>query len=145
LRLFIDNAELDGTLDGTFDVALAVRSLNLDIRGKVCLVSDFLYPIEQLEQAVKYLAYKKQELSLVMLLSEEELNPTLTGEINLKDMETGESVEVDVSDDVLQAYSDAVKAHKASVAEVCRKYGAYLSIVKAEDSFAEMLSNVLRY
>jgi uncharacterized protein (DUF58 family) len=139
LLSFIDGAVYDGVLD----IDSEVRLINLDTRGKVCIVSDFLFPVEELEKAVKYIVYKKQELSLVMLLSKEELDPAIVGEVTLKDAETGESVEVDISDDVLKAYAEAVKAHKAAVAEVCRKYGVYLSVVRAEDNFAESLSKVL--
>lgn len=139
LLKFIDNA----VYKDSFDIVTAVRNVSLNQKGRFMLISDFMFPTEELEEAVKYLTYKKQELSLIMLTCAEENSPVLTGEVTLNDAETDEKINVEINDDVINAYKNALKAHRGKISGICRKYGAEFTDIRAEDNFAAIIGKIL--
>ncbi len=136
---FIDNIKYRDE----FDIASAVTEMNINQKGRLIIISDFMYPIDKLEYAVKYAVYKKQELSLVMLTSTEENEPTISGNITLNDSESNEKITLEVNDDVINAYKEALKAHKGKISQLCRKYGVELHDIRAEEQFTKILGKIL--
>lgn len=90
--------------------------------GMTWLFSDFLYENGVLE-ALQYLLAAKQEVVVVQVLSPEELNPGLSGELRLIDSESGAAKEVAVSSKVLQSYREAVEAYTQSLRSFCFERG----------------------
>lgn len=127
-----------------FDPVAAVKNMPLNQKGRFILISDFMYPTEETENAVKYLAYKKQELTLVMITSPQENEPQLNGELTLTDSENGEKINVEITDTVVSAYKNALKAHKGKISALCRKYGAEFTDIRADDNFTAILGKILR-
>jgi uncharacterized protein (DUF58 family) len=139
LLSFADNAKYDGS----FSVEDAVRRVRLSDRGRFVLISDFMYPTEELEGAVKYLTYKKQEATLVYLTSERESALTEDGELTLVDSESGAEMNIEITDAALSAYENALKEHKGRISEICRKYGVGFTEIKTEDNFSKILVKIL--
>lgn len=81
------------------------------MRGISIVVSDFLNNsgLEGLEEGLKYLAYKKQEIILVQVLCEEEINPEFNNEITLVDSETGENIKLSVTPALIKDYKETLK------------------------------------
>ncbi len=69
--------------DGTTDLSKSIKKRPLNLRGISIIVSDFLNNsgLESLEEGLKYLAYKKQEIILVQVLCDEEINPNFNNEV----------------------------------------------------------------
>jgi uncharacterized protein (DUF58 family) len=139
LLKFIDESKYGGV----FDAEQTVKKLPLNGRGRTILISDFLYPCEELERAVKYLAYKKRELWLIMVTCKEEELPTLSGELTLNDAETEDKINLEIDDEVIEDYRNAVRTHRSSISALCRRYGAELTQVSADEAFTAVISRLL--
>lgn len=136
---FADSAEYTGS----FDIASAAREMRLNQKGRLIVISDFMYPVEELEEAVGYFVYKKQQLSLVMLTSREENEPGFDGELTLNDSETGEKINVEMTDNVFEAYTSALKEHKSKIFSLCRRFGADFTDIVSDADFTSILGRVL--
>ena len=120
-----------------------VMSLNLNQRGRFFLLSDFMYDTEYIEKAVKYLTYKKQELTLVMITSEMENDPSYLGNITLSDSESDDKVNTEITDSVIEAYKEALKSHRRKISDICRLYGVCFTDIRTSDSFNAVLGRIL--
>ncbi|WP_458339891.1 DUF58 domain-containing protein, partial [Clostridium perfringens] len=85
-------------------------------RGVSVVVSDFLNNegLKDLEEALKNLAFKKQDIILVQILSNEEINPEFNNEITFIDSETGENVKMSLTPSLVKEYKNTLKAYKKS-------------------------------
>lgn len=77
--------------------------------GVAIVISDFL-DRDGYELGLKQLIARKFELTVIQLLSDEELHPNLSGELHLEDAETGKKKEITVSDRTLANYRERVNA-----------------------------------
>jgi hypothetical protein len=139
LLAFTDNIKYAGS----FSAEDIIKRVSLSGRGRLIMLSDFMYPIEELERAVKYFAYKKQEISLIMITSENELPGELDGEVTLTDSESGEEISLEINAEVLAAYKKAFNEHKGKIAAVCKKYGAAFIDIGADEQFSKILGKIL--
>jgi uncharacterized protein (DUF58 family) len=139
LLSFADNAEYNSS----FSIEDAVKKARLSDRGRFVLISDFMYPAEELEAAVKYLTYKKQEATLVHLSSAMEMSLPEDGELTLIDSESGEEMNIEITSSAILAYENAIKEHKGKISEICRKYGVDFTEIKTEDNFSKILVKIL--
>jgi len=73
-------------------------------RGVAIIISDFLVPSNVYETGLKSLLYKNFDIKVIQILSEDELNPNLSGELKLQDCETNETKEVTITDSMLERY-----------------------------------------
>lgn len=72
-------------------------------RGVVCVLSDFYDPTG-FEEGLNFLRYHRFDPIMIHIFDERELNPTLAGEMQLVDCETGEVREVTVTESILRRY-----------------------------------------
>ncbi len=71
--------------------ALRRYALTATHPGVAMVISDFLVPQADYEEGLKALVYKNFDVNVIHVMSEEELHPTLSGELKLQDAETGET------------------------------------------------------
>lgn len=138
---FLDSTEYKGGFD-PFD---CVKKLSLNSRGRFVVISDLMYPPQKLEETVKYLVYKKQEPTVIMLTAKEENTPELSGELTLNDAETDAKVSLEMTEDILSAYREALKQHKSKIYDICRRYGAELIDIRAEENISSVLNKIFSY
>ena len=76
--------------NGATNLGESIRKRKITGRGVSIVVSDFLNNggLENLEEGLKYLAFKKQQIILVQVLSKEDMEPTIDEEVTLIDSET---------------------------------------------------------
>ena len=91
-------------------------------RGLVVLISDFLAPLEQLEQSLLLLAASGQETAVFQVLDPAELTLAFERPTLFQDMETGREVYVDPAA-ARAGYIEKMTAHLAAVAGICEKLG----------------------
>ncbi len=98
----LENIEFDGKTDLTS----SIKKRPLTPRGVSIVVSDFLNNegLKDLEDALKYLAFKKQDIILVQILSNEEINPEFNNEITFIDSETSENVKMSLTPSLIKEY-----------------------------------------
>lgn len=88
-------------------------------RGIAVLLSDFLDPVG-IEEGLKQFVYRKYDLYLVHLVSPEDYEPRMKGELTLVDSETGEERPLTVDDETLKLYRRTYDNWIAEIEEYCR-------------------------
>lgn len=130
-------------LPGNSNLFSALRNMEWKTgRGVSVVITDGLLR-EGLEEGLKYLKYKNQDVFLCIVLSPEEMSPSLNGAFELVDSETGERMEVTVSNMLLKSYEEALKQHLSQIQEQCRKWGIHHAILTSDMPVDKMLKSIL--
>lgn len=110
--------------------------------GAAIVISDFL-DSDGYELGLKQLKSRKFDLTVIQLLSDEELRPKLSGELRLEDAETGKKKGLTVSDRALANYKVRVDAFCDGLKGFCLNQGiTYIKInnhVPIEEFFLQNL------
>lgn len=100
--------------------------------GLTVLISDLLTP--EWEAGIVRLPSRGGDLVVVHVLAEEELRPTLIGDLELEDREDGRRVAVSLSAETIAGYRERAEAWLDGVAARCRRAGAgYVRVLAGED------------
>ncbi len=128
---------------GPTDLAQALKRFALASSGKgiVVLVSDLLDK-SGYEDALRALLARELDIYLVHVLSQEELDPELSGDLRLIDAEDADVAEVTVTVGLLRRYKQTVENFRRGARIFCTRRGiAYLGV----DNTAAMEKVVLRH
>lgn len=134
----------DAHPEGGTHLARAVEHWAMGPRrtGIALLVSDFLDP--RWEGGVRALALRKYQLAAIHVLDRSELDPPLTGDLQLIDCETGERREVSISATLLRQYRQAAEQFCRQIETTCRRYGGDYLRVTTDVPFEEVILRWLR-
>ncbi len=131
------------TAGGTTDLVAAARhaAAQLHGRGVIVLLSDLLDP--GADRVIRELAATGSELIVLHVLSPDELDPPLEGDLRLVDTETDERVDITADLATIDAYKDRLAAWKAGFADLAaRRRASYVDLASdvnlAELMFAEL-------
>lgn len=119
----------DTPCEGRTDLSASCRRFAMENtrRGVVILVSDFL-DRNGYDDAVRFFVARKMDVFCLQVLSPQELDPPLAGDLKLIDAEDGEETEVTISGPLLAAYKRNLNAFIAGLRDFCHARGArYLS------------------
>jgi uncharacterized protein (DUF58 family) len=103
--------------------------------GLVVLISDLFEPDEaqiNLAAGLRYLTPPRWQTLVLHLLTQEEIHPTLEGDFDLQDSETGESLPFHLDELTLAQYRLRVRAWCADMQSVCARRGATYARILAE-------------
>jgi uncharacterized protein (DUF58 family) len=130
--------------DGRTDLLVAARhaAAQLHGRGVVILLSDLLDP--SADRVVRELAATGSELIVMHILSPDELDPVLEGDLRLVDSETGEGIDVTVDLSTIDAYKARLAAWKAGFADLAAKRGASYVDLSSDVNLADLMFAELR-
>lgn len=123
---------------GITDLNVCIKRKELHGRGISIIISDF-FNEGGIEDAIKYLRYKNQEVVLIHILSPEELNPELQGQIRLIDSETNDARNIVVTGTVLKQYEKHLNAFIANIKELANRFGACYVQVSSEDEIERII------
>ena len=142
-RLLSDLSAIEPT-DGPTDLLVAARHAAAQLHGKgvVILLSDLLDPAA--DRVIRELAATGSELIVLHVLSPEELDPRLEGDLRLVDVETGDGVDVTVDLPTLDAYKNRLAAWKAGFADLAAKRRASYVDLPSDANLADLMFNELR-
>lgn len=113
---------------GGTDTDTALAALPHHRGGGISLLfTDFLYPDGDYERPLRRLLARGDELHVFHVLAPAEIKPPLEGDLTLVDRETGETVEVTVTEAVRERYTRRVVAWSDGIEKSCRKLGATYS------------------
>lgn len=87
-------------------------------KGVMIIFSDFLFK-EGYEQGLRYLAGRGFDVVCVQVLSPQELDPTITGDLRLRDAEDGDRAEITVSGPLLKRYRATLAAYCDELRQFC--------------------------
>ena len=90
------------------------------------------------------LAARGFEVTVLHILSADEANPELAGDLKLLDVETGSDVEITADYDLLQRYRDGLAAWREELRVFCGARGMHYVPIETTVPFEELLFAVLR-
>jgi uncharacterized protein (DUF58 family) len=109
--------------------------------GLVIVISDFLDP-SGYEEGIKMLQARRHDVFLMQVLSPEELNPEIRGDMKLVDAETGLTTEVSISPRLLAQYLATVQQFCGDLEEFAKRRGAGYLLANSGEDLEDL---VLRY
>ena len=142
-RLLADLSAIEPA-DGPTDLVAATRHAGAQLhgRGVVVLLSDLLDPAA--DKVIRELAATGSELIILHVLSPDELDPPLEGDLRLVDAETDERVDVTVDLATLDAYKARLAAWKAALADLAAKRRASYVDLASDVNLADLMFAELR-
>ncbi len=129
---------------GPTDLVAAARhaAAQLTGRGVVVLLSDLLDPAA--DRVIRELAATGSELVIIHVLSPDELDPALEGDLRLVDSETGDRVDVTADLGTLDAYKTRLAAWKQGFADLAARRRASYVDLSSDTNLAELMFAELR-
>jgi len=115
--------------DGETSLAAASKEFVLRHRqqGVAIIISDFCDK-DGYDEALRFFLSRRYELFVLHVLSEEEVNPDVKGDVRLVDTEDGEMTEITVNDALLKTYRNNFNAFCGGLKTFCTRHGInYLS------------------
>jgi uncharacterized protein (DUF58 family) len=142
-RLLADLSAIEAA-GGASDLVAAARhaAAQLHGRGVIVLISDLLDPAA--DKVIRELAATGSELVVLHVLSPDELDPRLEGDLRLVDSETGEGIDVTVDLATLDAYRTRLAAWKAGFADVAARRRASYVDLASDANLADLMFAELR-
>ena len=130
--------------EGPTDLMAAARHAGAMItgRGVVVLLSDLLDP--NADRVIRELAATGSELIVIHLLSPDELDPILEGDLRLVDSETGEGIDVTVDLATIDDYKRRLAAWQEGFADTAAKRRASYVPLSTDVPLADLVFAELR-
>src|SRR3954452_13184877 len=109
---------------GPSDVTRALRSFSIKCSGKgiVVILSDFMDK-GGYEEALRYLVARQLDIYVIQILSQEEIEPEIVGDLRLVDVEDDDVAEITVTGPLLRRYKQNLAAFRAGLYEFCTRRG----------------------
>ena len=107
--------------------------------GMSIILSDFLTDSDY-ETAIDHLVSKKRDVFCIQILSQDELNPLVTGKMHFFDSENLENTyKKNIDRDILKAYRAALAYATDRIRDYCLSRGANYLLVSSEDDLGEII------
>lgn len=107
---------------------------NINLRGVVIVISDFLDNSDEVLDALKKFHYKKNEVIIFHVLDPIEKSFGFSNDSIFVDMETGEEMNTQPVQ-IQKAYADAMQGYLSHIKNGCRKYGFDYNLIDTKTSF----------
>lgn len=138
---FLDQVEPSGS--GDFNKAMRAFTVRATGRGVAIVLSDFMDK-NGYEDGMRYLTARNLDIYAIQILAEEEIDPTLAGDLKLTDIEDGDEAEVTISAPLLQRYRDTLAAFKGSLNAFCNRRGMNCLFTSNQVPFEKLVLGYLR-
>ncbi len=131
---------------GPSDMRRALRTFSLKSSGKgiVILLGDFMVK-GGYEEALRYLIARQMDIYVIQILSQEEIDPEIVGDLQLVDVEDDDMAEITVSAPLLKRYKQNLAAYRATLQEFCSRRGITYIFANNQDPFDRLVLNYLRH
>jgi uncharacterized protein (DUF58 family) len=143
LRFFDQISQIGAQGSANLNEALKRAAIEAGRVGAAVVLSDFLDPAGY-EPGLTALAGRGFEISVVQVLSPEELEPSTFGDLRFIDSETGAQQEVTFGRFRLQAYQKAVRGYCQRLHEFCQARGMHYFLASSNAPLEELLLKQLR-
>jgi uncharacterized protein (DUF58 family) len=133
-------------LEGVSDLAGACRTfaIRASKRGVLIVLSDFLDK-GSYEQGFRYLLGRDLDIYAIQILSPDEIEPQLAGDLRLVDVEDDDVAEVTVSRALLNRYKQNLQAYCQALRSFCTKRGISYMFTSTEVAFDQLVLSYLRH
>jgi uncharacterized protein (DUF58 family) len=139
---FLENVRVSG--ETRMDECFKRYAIKVTHPGVAIIISDFLVSRDVYERGMKSLIYRGFDLNIIHVMSEDELNPTLSGELRLRDAETGEIKEVTVTDRMLEKYHERLDVFCRELSHFCTRNNLTYLRVSTSLPFEDLILRTLR-
>ncbi len=112
-------------------------------RGVVVLLSDFLDKAGY-EPGLRYLVGRQYDLYAIQVLSPQEIEPDLRGDLRLRDVEDGDIAEITVTRALLNRYRRNLEAYSRQLRDFCTRRGVTYMFTSTAVPFDQLVLNYLR-
>jgi uncharacterized protein (DUF58 family) len=112
-------------------------------KGIVVLLSDMMDK-EGYEDALRYLVARQYDIYVIQVLSQEELEPALLGDLKLVDVEDEDEAEITVSGPLIKKYKQTLAAFQGGLQEFCNRRGVTYMMTSNQVPFDRLVLNYLR-
>jgi len=131
--------------DQTASLAEGVKRFCLRNHGKgiVVLISD-LMDKEGYEPALRYLMAQRIDVYVIHVLSQEEIDPDVKGDLRLVDCEDSDIAEITVSAPLLARYKKTLDQFTRGAQEFCNRRGMNYLLAHNQLPVKDLMSNYLR-
>ncbi|MCX6708980.1 MAG: DUF58 domain-containing protein [Candidatus Woesearchaeota archaeon] len=123
------------------DQSLAGYKKLIGSKSYVVIISDFLYPIEEIKKALYF--FKNHKLVLIQVLDKVERNLNLEGDFRLKDLETNEVLRTYLNPFARQQYEGMLEEHNGRIQQACTEVNAQFYSSNTGQSVFDVFYDVL--
>lgn len=113
-------------------------------RPGVCFVVSDLLDETGYQEGLGMLAGARLEINALHTLCRDELAPTFTGDLRMKDAETAKTQDLSLDDITLRQYQERLQTFTAEAASFCRKRGGRYHLADTSLTVEEIVSRDLR-
>lgn len=112
-------------------------------KGIVILLSDMMDK-EGYEDALRYLVSRQYDIYVIQILSQEELEPDILGDLKLIDIEDEDEAEITVSAPLIKRYKQNLAAFQGTLQEFCNRRGISYLMTSNQTPFDRLVLSYLR-
>lgn len=112
-------------------------------KGVVVLISD-LMDKQGYEAALKYLMAQRVDVYVIQVLSQEEIDPDVVGDLRLVDCEDADVAEISVSEPLLTRYKQTLASFTAGVQDFCSRRGMNYLLANNQTPVKDLMTNYMR-
>jgi uncharacterized protein (DUF58 family) len=123
--------------------ALRAFSIKSSGKGVVVLLGD-LMDKGGYEDALRYLVARQFDIYVIQVLSQEEIDPELLGDLKLVDIEDDDEAEISVSGPLMQRYKQNLAAYQSALQEYCNRRGITFLFTSNQVPFDRLVLTYLR-
>ncbi len=136
------------SIDTSANVPLAdaVKAFCLRNRGKgiLVLISDLMDKTGY-DAALKFLVAQNMDVYVIHVLSQEEIDPEILGDLKLVDCEDHDTAEISVSQRLIDRYRATLAAYIEQTRDFCQRRGIVYTMTSTERSVDRLVSRYLRH
>ncbi|MCB9030440.1 MAG: DUF58 domain-containing protein [Deltaproteobacteria bacterium] len=112
--------------------------------GKAIVISDLLYPYDQIEKAFDILRAKNLEISAIHLLGPNDLNPLPDSSFaTVVDSETNETLEISLDPENRAEYQEILEEHNENIRTYFARSEISYTLAKSSDDLLSFITNNL--
>ncbi len=107
-------------------------------KGFTIIISDLLFK-NKLDEVLKQLQFKKQNIIVCHVLNEEELGVQFNSNVRLKDSETLEEMNIDINEHTKKLYEENLQKYLKNIENTCVKYNANYFLINASEGIERFI------
>jgi uncharacterized protein (DUF58 family) len=123
--------------------ALRAFSIKSSGKGVVVLLTD-LMDKGGYEDALRYLVARQFDIYVIQILSQEETDPEIVGDLKLVDVEDNDEAEITVSGPLMERYKQNLAAYQSGIQQYCNRRGITFLFTSNQVPFDRLVLTYLR-
>ncbi len=125
-----------------FEQSLFAYKKLINTKAYVIIISDFLYDINQIKNALY--RFKQHDIRLIQVLDPVEKELQLEGDFKLRDLETNEQMRTYISPSLRKTYLSQLSDHNAAIRKACDEVGAKFLSFSTETNVFDVFYEILQ-